>query len=258
MMDIVNILKIGGSVITNKDVEYSIKFDEMYRVAYEISKAYQLCTKRIILIHGGGSFGHATVVEHGNIESGQAITQIVWFMKELNTVFTDALNAYGVPAISLDTHAVFYRSRRGDLECFSKPIEMSLKKGVIPILFGDIIFGDGGTEILSGDEIAWKLSTIFKPSRILFATDVDGVYDKDPREPGARFLELVKIGEIEVIDTSLRKRIDVTGGIKTKLLYGLKYWNSDIREVLIFNGLKKDNIVKALCGKNVRGSKVVI
>ncbi|MDK6028557.1 isopentenyl phosphate kinase [Ignisphaera sp. 4213-co] len=255
---LVNILKIGGSVITNKDVEYSLKISEVYRIAYEISKAYKYCTKHMILIHGGGSFGHSTVIEHGNVEKPYSIAQIIWFMKELNMIVTDALNAYGVPAVSFDTHAIFYRDFDGDLKCFYKPLEKALKKDIVVVLFGDIIFGDRDAEILSGDEIAWKLSTIFKPSRILFATDVDGVYDRNPEEPGSRLLEVVRISEVGSVDMESRKKVDVTGGMKAKILHGLRYWNSELREVLIFNGLKKDFIFKALCGESVLGSRVVL
>jgi len=54
------ILKIGGSMLCNKDVPYSIKWDNLERVAMEIRKAMDHYLNKgeelkLILIHGGGS-----------------------------------------------------------------------------------------------------------------------------------------------------------------------------------------------------------
>ena len=255
------ILKIGGAVITNKTKPYAIRFADLYRVAYEISKAYMECNKRIVLVHGGGSFGHATVIEHKNVNNVDSFTQITWFMRELNTAFVDALNAYGVPTVAFDTHAIFYRDSDGSLKCFYITIQKAVEAGMIPVLFGDVIFGARGPEILSGDEIVWYMSKVFKPCRILFATDVDGVYDRDPSLANAKLLEVVKISEVAIKNfgsQNQRNRLDVTGGMKAKLLYGSRYWHSDIQEVLIFNGLRKGFIYNAICGKSVKGTRVII
>ena len=48
------ILKLGGSVITDKTKECSFKKQVMDNLAKNIKKA----DKQIILIHGAGSFGH--------------------------------------------------------------------------------------------------------------------------------------------------------------------------------------------------------
>ncbi len=257
-MQVTNILKLGGSVITDKKKHYSVRYVEVYRIAQEISLAYNKCSKRIVIVHGGGSFGHTTVTEHGGVEGLAALSQVVYFMRELNTVMVDALNAYGAPAIPVDTHAIFYRSCEGDLHCFCKPLEEAIGKGAVPVLYGDVIFGCRGVEVLSGDEIVWKLSTVLKPCKILFASDVDGVYDRPPNEAGARLLKVVKLSNLEAIEFGSRGRTDVTGEMRAKLLYGLKYWHGGIVEALIFNGLKKGRIYNVLCGRDIPGTRVIL
>jgi isopentenyl phosphate kinase len=257
-MHITNILKLGGSVITDKKGHYSIRYADVYRIAQEISLAYSMCSKRMLIVHGGGSFGHPTVAEHGGVENPIATSQVVYFMRELNMVIVDALNAYGVPAIPMDTHAIFYRDCEKFLQFFYKPLEKAIEKSIVPVLYGDVVFGCKGSDVLSGDEIVWRLSTVFKPCRILFASDVDGVYDKHPSEVGAKLLDVVSLHNIGVIEFGSQGRTDVTGEMKAKLLYGLRYWHGDIAEVLIFNGLKKGRIYNALCGKDVHGTRVIL
>ncbi|MEM4243656.1 MAG: hypothetical protein QXP44_02510, partial [Candidatus Bathyarchaeia archaeon] len=48
------ILKIGGSVITDKNGELAARTEVINRLAEEIAKAN---TKNLIIVHGGGSFG---------------------------------------------------------------------------------------------------------------------------------------------------------------------------------------------------------
>ena len=48
------IIKIGGSVITDKAKQNSFKKDVIDNLAKQISKS----KKEIILVHGAGSYGH--------------------------------------------------------------------------------------------------------------------------------------------------------------------------------------------------------
>ena len=48
------IVKLGGSVITDKTKKTFFKQETMDRLAVEIKKA----NKKLILVHGAGSFGH--------------------------------------------------------------------------------------------------------------------------------------------------------------------------------------------------------
>ncbi len=53
------VVKLGGSVITNKDKPLSPNFANIRLISRQISRAISSNDKlRLILIHGGGSFGH--------------------------------------------------------------------------------------------------------------------------------------------------------------------------------------------------------
>ena len=55
----VTLLKLGGSLITHKDVPLSVNWIALKRVANAISDSRLPSKKRhLVLVHGGGSFGH--------------------------------------------------------------------------------------------------------------------------------------------------------------------------------------------------------
>ena len=56
------ILKIGGSAITDKAEEAQPKTDIINRLAEEIKRAD---LDNLIVVHGGGSFGHPTAAKYG-------------------------------------------------------------------------------------------------------------------------------------------------------------------------------------------------
>lgn len=251
------IIKLGGALLTDKSKPFSLRFSIVKRVANEIAKAYKECNSRIVVIHGGGSYGHYVVDEHGSIDNRDAISQTVWFMRELNMVITDAIVSFGVPAIPFDTHAMA-TMKNGVLEIKCTPIVNALGLGLVPILYGDIVLSEDSVSIVSGDELAWYLGKELAPSRILFATTVDGVYDRDPSDPRARLLGVVRLSDIENLSFSYSRGLDVTGGMRLKLALGLRYSTKGIKEVLIFSGLKEGQIYRAICGLQVDGSKVLM
>lgn len=250
------VLKLGGALITDKTKPFSIRYNVLKRLAFEIAKAYKECCSRIIVVHGGGSFGHYVVNIHGNINTIDAITQITMFMRELNMVVADALTFYGLPIIAFDTHALI-TTHNDELSVNLEPISKALNLGLVPILYGDVVLGDK-IRIVSGDEIVWYLGKSFTQSRILFATTVDGVYNKDPSLPDANLLEVVKLSELRDIFFSNIQGVDVTGGMRLKLELAFKYLSRNVKEVLIFNGLVEGRTYEAICGTIKRCSKVLL
>ncbi len=55
------ILKLGGSVVTHKDQDYKAHHENIERLSREIAEANQY---PLIIVHGGGSFGHPFAKKH--------------------------------------------------------------------------------------------------------------------------------------------------------------------------------------------------
>ena len=93
--------------------------------------------------------------------------------------------------------------------------------GLVPVLHGDCVMDDemGGC-VLSGDTIIQTMCEEFTVRRVVFLTDVSGVYDRPPQEPGAALLRHIAVqqdGTIKVEVSTSSSQHDVTGGIALKL-----------------------------------------
>ena len=99
------ILKIGGSAITDKTGELAAKTEIINRLAEEIKRAD---LDNLIIVHGGGSFGHPTAAKYG-IKDGYkedpaqklGFAETHHIMTVLNGLVMDALIWHEIPAISI-------------------------------------------------------------------------------------------------------------------------------------------------------------
>jgi isopentenyl phosphate kinase len=128
-----------------------------------------------------------------------------------------------------------------------------MNSGVVPVLYGDVVLSGKEPKVLSGDDIVWYLTKSLSLRKVIFVTDVDGVYDKDPKlYKDARVLSNMRLSDA-LKEASFWEVPDVTGGMFSKLRKSLLL---DVRDVTIYvvNGFIPNNLLNALKGKNVVGS----
>lgn len=246
------ILKLGGSLLTDKNIPFSLRENILEKSINQIIESKKL----IILIHGGGSFGHPIAKEY-HISQGLNNTvkdQIIGLsktheaMNKFNSIIIDNLIEKGYSAISVQPSSIFIQDFGEIILKSIDPIEKMLELGVMPVLYGDILFSwDSSFTILSGDQIMLKLCEKiqkFKISKIIFAIEEDGIFIRDN---GNKKLALtLKSNDLNFIKlANLDQKIDVTGGIKGKIEKIKEILKFDI-PVQIINGLKNENILKAL------------
>ncbi len=252
------ILKIGGSAITDKSGELEAKTQVIDRLADEIRKAN---AKPLILVHGGGSFGHPSAkrnsIKEGFKNSDQLIgfAETHHFMTVLNGLVMDSLIMHGVPAVSI-TPSSCVTTENGRIKTFeSAPLRMLLKMGFLPVLYGDAVTDTKlGFTILSGDQIVSVLAVEFNTRRIIMGVDVDGLFNSDPKaQESATLLPHVTLHELREKMNNITKpsATDVTGGMSgklTELIPALEHGTS----VMITNATRPDYIYKALRGERVQ------
>jgi len=253
------ILKLGGSILSDKNIPYSVKWDTLERIAMEIKNAlnyYKNQNKEIklILVHGGGAFGHPVAKKYLKIENGKKIFinmdkgfwDIQKAMRRFNNIVIDTLQSYDIPAVSIQpsSFVVF-----GDKLIFDiSAIKEMLKRNLIPVIHGDItVDNKNGYKIISGDDIVPYLANELKADLILYATDVDGVLIDN---------KVIKKIDEKNINEILRylsgsNSIDVTGGMR----YKIEMIRKNKCRGFIFNGNKPSNIYKALLG-DVEGTEI--
>ena len=251
------VLKIGGSVITDKNGELAARTNEIDRLAEEIQKAR---VKGLIIVHGGGSFGHPSAqkyrIKEGLKEDSQKIgfSETHHFMTVLNGLFMDSLIWRQVPAVSV-TPSSCTITENGRIKHFEDAsIKALLNMRFIPVLYGDAVLDSKqGFTILSGDQLVSSLAMRFNADRIVMGVDVDGLYDADPKiEKAAKILRHPKLDELKELRRKLPEPAarDVTGGMFGKVVELLPAVEQAI-PVTIMNASKPGYVRRVLEGKAV-------
>ncbi|MEM0158963.1 MAG: isopentenyl phosphate kinase [Thermoplasmataceae archaeon] len=226
------ILKLGGSVITDKK-----RYRTFKRTATEniISQLKPYSNSGIVVVHGGGSFGHIASRKYGLPGALSELTRkgasiVHADMMDLNQSVVKIINRVLGPCLGVPP------STAGS-DLTNKIAELA-GSGFIPVTFGDVMVEPGRVRIISGDEIMLDLATKFRPDMAIFFSDVDGVYDKDPRLHSDAVLQAeVKI-EPEAENSDV---IDVTGGMLAKIK-AMKRIASVGTNVYLINGYHPDRL----------------
>jgi len=254
------ILKIGGSVITDKSGELAARTQDISRLAEEIKKTH---VQNLIIVHGGGSFGHPLAQQYAINEGFKEENQRIGFaethhlMTVLNGLFMDALIWQDVPAVSI-TPSSCVMTKAGRIQCFEEaPLRMSLKMGFLPVMYGDAVLDtELGFAILSGDQLVSYIATRFDAERIIMGVDVDGLYDADPKvERTAKMFKHLTLEQLKKLQSRMEKptACDVTGGMFGKITELLLAIERGI-PIKIVNATKPNYIYKALKGEKVEGT----
>jgi isopentenyl phosphate kinase len=256
------ILKIGGSVITDKNGELAARTEAINRLAEEIQKAN---LENLVIVHGGGSFGHPAAQKYGIKEGLKEDAQKVGFaethhvMTVLNGLVMDALVWHNVPALSV-TPSSCVITENGRIKFFELTIlETLLKMGFAPVLYGDAVLDEKlGFTVLSGDQIVAYLARKFDADKIVIGVDADGLYDADPKEAkNAKLYPHLTLSELKKIKEKLRgsTAADVTGGMLGKITELVPALEQGI-PVTIVNAAKPNRIYKALIGEAAEGTVI--
>jgi len=105
--------------------------------------------------------------------------------------------------------------------------------------------------------VVLELAKLFRPDRVIFAADVDGVFTADPkRDKDARRLDIVDPAALDAIAFSNAGGFDVTGGLRRKIerMLAIAKYAKDVRVV---NGLARGRLEAAARGADVVGTRVV-
>ena len=256
------ILKIGGSVITDKSKELQVRMQVINRLAEEIQRAD---VESLIIVHGGGSFGHPLAQRYAIAEGFKEEKQKIGFsethhvMTVLNGLFMDALIWHNIPAVSVTPSSCII-TKNGRIQHFEDvPLKMQLEMGFFPVLYGDAVLdSELGFTILSGDQLVSVLATKLDAERVIIGVDVDGLYDCDPKvKKSAKMFKHLTSEELQELQTKLDKptACDVTGGMFGKMAELSKAVENGI-PVTVVNASKPNYVYKALKREKVKGTLI--
>ena len=245
----VRVLKIGGSILTDKSGEKGALPEEIDRVAREVASR----PRDLVLVHGAGSFGHIPARKYGLPQrfSPEGLRVTHESVVRLNRLVLEALAQAGVE--SLPVHPLSSLTLSGGrIESFAtEPMITMLEDGIMPLLHGDVAMDlTMRSGIVSGDQLVSYLARALRAEVVAVGCNVDGVLFSG--QPMAE----VKRSDLPLIEGAIggSAGVDVTGGMKGKLDELLDLADMGVSSV-IFNASKEGNIVRALGGEAI-GTKV--
>jgi len=254
------IIKLGGSVITDKTKECTFKQKIMDMLSEQIKKSNQ----DTIIIHGAGSFGHILAKKYDLNQGYKRLDQLKGFsvthekVQTLNSLVLKSLQKEGIPAVSISPHSTIklnnHKLEKMNYEIF----EEYLKQKFTPVTFGDVALDKTlGFSICSGDILVQALAKHFKPKKVIFVVDEDGLYTSNPKiDKKAKLIEKTTIKNLEKLTTSLDAHADVTGGMKGKIENIKKITEQGIDAILL-NGNKADRLYQILTGEETKSTTVI-
>ena len=255
------ILKLGGSVITHKDEYFSPDLENIKRLADEIKES---SNDSLIIIHGAGSFGHPVAKKHSISDGLKNKEQLIGFsethqsMTRLNQIIVDTLLEAGVPAFGVSASSMLVTKGQRLVDIDLKIIKQLLDTGLVPVMYGDAVLdSEQGFAILSGDQLITRLAIELKTERVIFGSDVDGIFTSNPKlNSDAVLIKEVSLNNMtaDVGDTTFT---DVTGGMMGKLTEAEEAVKAGT-EVIFLNANAKDRVRMALKGEKVMGTLLIM
>jgi isopentenyl phosphate kinase len=253
------IVKLGGSVITRKREVERVRPKVLARLAREVA---QVRDRRLVVLHGAGSFGHPGAERFGlarppekgvsAAERARGAAIVAAEVRRLHlAVLRELVHAGASPAsVPMATHA---RNRAGELVHLDpSPVRSALEGGFVPVSFGDVVPDEAwGSSILSADTIALALVPALGAERVVFVSDVEGILEGPP---GRRRTPVREVTDDTV--AALRPAAgapDVTGGIRGKATVMLAIAAAGVDAGLI-SGLSDGVVSRAIRGGTEYGS----
>ncbi len=240
------LIKLGGSIITNKEKPLSVRRKTINNLAKSLKKI----NEPMIIVHGGGSYGHYWSVKY-NMHTKEkkydlrGVAIVKNSMIELNKIILDSLlknklNPYCLPPTD-------FMSGNKPISKKVKEIEKIAKSGLIPVTYRDALwYGQKKTYILSGDKVMTHLAKILRPRLCIFVLNEDGLYSD------LKSKKLI----YELRDKRYlisENKMDVTGGMTRKVEEALKISKIGMN-VFFVNGNKPERILKAVRNRKFKGT----
>lgn len=260
-------------MITDKMKPYTALLDVIDDLALQVATSLQAHPNlRLVIGHGAGSFGHVAASEYKTRDGYPKASPLihrerdetednywkgfaeVWYQAStLNRIVMQSLHKAGLRTIALPPSGSVIASDGQVAVWETTPIRMALAAGIVPVIFGDVVFDEvrGGT-ILSTENLFAYLVRALSPERILLAGIEEAVWEDFPAR--TRRIERITPQTFEDIRHGVggSAAADVTGGMEAKVrdMIELVEQNPGL-SIRIFSGSQPGNLVRALQGETL-------
>lgn len=257
------LIKLGGSVITDKSSPRTMRDDILKRLVEEIQEfRHESHDVKLIVGHGQGSFAHIPAKKYQtkmgfiNDQSryGMAVTQ--FWAGQTHQLVLQAMIDQQISAVSFRVASSAVANNSKTQSWSPESLFENLQNGLLPVTCGDVLpDSEKGCTIWSTETILEKIAESapdfdFEVTKIIHVTDVDGVLDTDNKT-------IAKISKKNL--PQVKKAIfdnnnpDVTGGMLHKIESCLALTKIGIESAII-SGFVAKNLYNCLLGKNFIGT----
>jgi len=211
------VVKVGSSLLVGKE---GVRRDWLEGLVAELAAARARGQEVIVVSSGAIALGAATLkLEKGgrgslaDAQAAAAVGQIA-----LSGLWAELLGQHGLTAAQLLLTLEDLEDRRRYLNA-TATLTRLLDAGAVPVInendsvaTQEIRFGDN-------DRLAARVAQAARASAVLLLSDVDGLYDRNPAEPGAQLLAEVRgvTPEVHAMATGGSSSGMGSGGMTSKL-----------------------------------------
>lgn len=262
MPDAVTLVKLGGSLITDKSRPLTPRVETLQRLAEEIVEADR--TGTLIVGHGSGSFGHMAAAAHSihrgvhSSEQVEGVAETQVHAHRLHRLVADTLWKEGARPFSIAPSSCVVAAAGEAEKIDAEPFARALDLGLTPVTFGDVVVDrDWGASICSTERVFELLVGALAAAgvgveRVLWLGATEGLYDKS-----GETVRIVGVGNREacLAAAGASQAEDVTGGMHLRLVTALRLAAAGVPS-WIGNGLVPGRLRDVLAGRPVPGTEV--
>jgi isopentenyl phosphate kinase len=260
-------LKLGGSVITDKTEPEMLDEDVLRRIVAVIAAEYHAGSRpRLLIGHGGGSFGHhwagryQTQLGVRDARGWEGVARVADAMSRLNRLVVRHLLDAGVNAVSMPPSASAICVDRQIAAMSIDALVALLDAELVPVIYGDVVVDRRqGAAIVSTEALFSYLAPILRPRRIVLVGE-RGVYTADPRrDPDAVRIPLIDETNIEqaLSQSGGSHGMDVTGGMAAKVEAMWRLVSSAAELDVALVGPEPDVLAQALRGEAISAGTTI-
>lgn len=244
------IVKIGGSLITDKNAYCSPKREKIREFARLIKSRWEELSGKLVIVLGGGSYGNGVPIRYRikNAEQNWQHTDLLMmtvkmfeWINEVTMIFREE----GIPSYPFQTSSYCVTENGHPRSFFLEPIKQCLELGVLPITSGDFTFdGQKTFVIFSSDNVPELFVERFNVKRVVILTDVPGIYEELETKQVIRRVTKENYQQILGVAGASTKQ-DVTGGMNNKLKALIRIAQKNTTSI-VCDGTDPQNLLHAL------------
>lgn len=263
------LVKLGGSLLTDKGREEHARGEVIARLAREIASAGPQLGEALVVGHGSGSFGHLAASNAGFATSpeggpgtldGRGISLTQDAAARLHRLVIEALIAAGVEPFSFAPGSALIARDGRPVRGSIAPLLRAAERGLLPVIFGDVVMDETlGASICSTEAALLFLIRRLRRrqqrvERLIWLGETRGIYDRH----GETIAE-VRSENYRAVRRAIHAPagVDVTGGMLLRLQtawrlagFGIESW--------ILDGTVPGMLESALLGdRQLPGTRIV-